>query len=46
MEYLLYNCKVLDILVQAQSSSGHSKITLHAKLTHAVLSLMQNVHYA
>ena len=29
---------VLDILVQAQSSgAGHSKITLYAKLTHAVL---------
>ena len=37
MEYVLKDCKVLDILVQAQSSGGHSKITLHAKLTHAVL---------
>ena len=27
----------LDILVQVQSSSGNSKITLHAKLTPAVL---------
>ena len=37
MEYVLKDCKVLDILVQAQSIGGHSKITLHAKLTHAVL---------
>ena len=28
---------VLDILVQAQSSGRNSKITLHAKLTYAVL---------
>ena len=35
MEYVLQN--VLDILGQAQLSGGNSKITLHAKLTHAVL---------
>ena len=37
MEYVLQDCKVLDISVQTQSSGGPSKITLHAKLTHAVL---------
>ena len=36
----------LDILVQAQSSGGHSKNILHAKLTHAVFWFMQNVNYA
>ena len=37
MEYVLQDCNVVDILVRAQSSGGNSIITLHAKLTHAVL---------
>ena len=45
MKYLLYDCKVLDILVQAQSSGGHSKITLHAIDACSTLTY-ENVNYA
>ena len=45
MEYILKVCKVSDIFAQAQSSGGNSKITLHAKLAHAVLQFLQKVNY-
>ena len=43
MEYVLQDCKVLDILVHAQSRGGNSKITFYAKLTLRYFNLCKNL---
>ena len=47
MEYVLLqsfkDCKVLNILVQAQSSGGNSEITLHAKLKQRYFNLCKKL---